>query len=99
MSRALIKKIKETIQAWAKQYPQVELSVIEAYPSGIGENLHVIVVANKGFETWNRSERQDEIRRFLRQQLGHADTANIFLLLTFTEEEFDRYEITKPVEY
>jgi acid stress-induced BolA-like protein IbaG/YrbA len=94
-----VKKIKAAVEDWARQYPQVELSVIEAYPSGIGENVHVIIVAQKGFENWRQLARQKDLEAFLRKRLGDAESAKIPLLLTLTEEEFDRYEITKPVGY
>jgi hypothetical protein len=90
--RILIEKIKQAIQEWAAQYPQVELSLVKVNPSGIAHNIHVIVVAAKGFEEWEETERDDNLYWFLRKKLGDEDIVKIPLLSTMTEERYDRYE-------
>jgi len=61
LRRELADKIKKSVSDWVKQYPHVELSLVEVHPSGIGDDLHVIVVAKKGFDNWRKLERQDDI--------------------------------------
>jgi len=94
LRRELIDKIKKAVYDWAKQYPNVELSLVEVYPSGIIDNVHVIVVAKKGFENWRKIERQRDIAEFLRKQLGDAIVTKIPVLHAFTEEQYEKYEIT-----
>lgn len=91
--RLLIEKVKNVIQDWARQYPQVELALLEVYPSGIADHIHVMVVASKGFENWESTEREDDLYWFLRKRLGDADIVKIFKLLTLTEEEYNEYDV------
>lgn len=93
MQRQFIEKVKKAIQDWAKQYPKVQLASTEVYPSGIADHVHTIVVARKGFENWEPTERENDLYWFLRKQLGDADIVRIIKLLTFTEEEYDQYDI------
>jgi hypothetical protein len=93
MRRLLIERVKKAVQEWAKQYPKVELVLIKVYPSGIGENIHVIVVASQGFDDWEQSTRRKDLYWFLRKQLDPSDVAKISLLLTMTEEQYDKYEV------
>lgn len=90
--RILIEKIKQTIQEWAAQYPQVELTLVKVILSGIADNIHVILVARKGFEDWEETDRDNNLYWFLRKKLGDEDIVKIPLLLTMTEERYDRYE-------
>jgi hypothetical protein len=92
MQRQLIEKIKTAIQEWVNQFPQVELSLVEVTPSGISDNIHVIVVARKGFDDWEETDRDNNLYWFLRKKLGDADIVKIPLLITMTEERYDRYE-------
>jgi hypothetical protein len=95
MRKLFIEKIKKAVQDWAKQYPQVELYIVDVYPSGIGENLHVIVVATKGFENWRQLEIHKDLFTFLRKQLGDIDVVKISKILPLTEEEYEQYELTR----
>ena len=92
MNRRLIQKIESSIHAWAEQHPLVELAQVEVYPSEVPDVIHVIVIAVKGFEQWDQSERENDLYRFLRQKLGDTDVVKISLLLTLTEEENENYE-------
>jgi acid stress-induced BolA-like protein IbaG/YrbA len=95
LQREIIEKIKKSVYDWAKQYPHVELSLVEVYPSGIGDNVHVIVVAKKGFENWRKIERQNDIADFIGKQLGDAIVTKIPVLHAFTEEQYEKYEISR----
>ncbi len=95
LQRELIEKIKKSVYDWAKQYPHVELSLVEVYPSGIGDNVHVIVVAKKGFENWRKIERQNDIADFIGKQLGDYIVVKIPILHAFTEEQYEKYEISR----
>jgi len=94
MKQKLVEKIKQAIYEWAKQYPQVELAEIDVYPSpsGVPDVFHVIVVAAKGFESWDQADREDDLYWFLQKQLDDSNDIGISLLLTLTEEESDKYE-------
>lgn len=96
MKRKFIEKIAKTIYEWAKQYPNVELAEVEIANSGIGDHIHVIAVAKKGFENWRELDRYKDLSEFLRKQLGHADAVRISKLLTMTEDEKDKYEWEQP---
>jgi hypothetical protein len=93
--RLMLERIKKLITDWAAQYPHVELAYVEVYFSGIADNIHVIVVASKGFENWDSTDRENDLYWFLRKQLGDAYIVKIYLLRTMTEEEYDRYEIVR----
>lgn len=95
MQRILIDKIKKSIQDWARQSPEIEIVLIHVYPSGIGDNIHIIVVATKGFENWRQFDRQKNLTQFLRNQLGDSVMVNIPVILALTEEQYDKYEITQ----
>jgi hypothetical protein len=95
MRKLFIEKIKKVVHDWAAQYPQVELYLIDVYPSGIGENLHLIVVAAKGFENWRQLAIREDLFTFLRKQLGDADVVRISKILPLTEEEYEQYELTR----
>jgi len=95
LRRELIDKIKKSIYDWANQYPNLELSLVEVFPSGIPDDFNVIVVAKKGFENWRKIERQRDIADFLSKQLGDAMVTKISVLHAFTEEQYEKYEITR----
>lgn len=90
--KKLIEKIRQNIYEWAQHHKTLELSEVEVYPSGVPDVIHVIVVASKGFEKWDQSDREDDLYRFLRKKLGDADIVKISLLLTLTEEQNEKYE-------
>ena len=92
MKRVLIEKIKQYIHEWAKLHPAVELAEVEVYPSSVPQVFHVIVVASRGFENWDRRSRENDLYWFLRKNLGDKDIVKISVLLTLTEEENEKYE-------
>jgi hypothetical protein len=92
--RAFIAKVKNLIQEWAALYPTVELTSIEVNPNGFPDDYDVIVVAGKGFENWEKREREKDLYWFLRKQLGDADIVKIWVLLALTEEQYEKYEVT-----
>jgi hypothetical protein len=94
LRRELADKIKKTVYEWAKQYPHVELSRVEVNPSGFDDDVDVIVVAKKGFENWRKIERQRDIADFIGKQLGDSIAVKIPILHAFTEEQYEKYEIT-----
>jgi len=99
MKRVFIEKIKNAVQEWANQHPNVELESVAVHPKGILDDVDVIVVARKGFENWGRSERENDLYWFLRKKLGDTDIVKIFVLLTLTEEESEKYEISRDEAY
>jgi hypothetical protein len=99
MKRIFVEKIKNAVQEWADQYPNVELESVKVHSKGILDDVDVVVVARKGFENWSRSEREKDLYWFLRKKLGDADIVKIFVLLTLTEEESEKYEIARDEAY
>lgn len=89
----LIEKIRAAIAEWAthQQGRTIELSRVTVEPSGIGSNLHVEVVARRGFSDWTESERNKSLYRYLRAVLGDADIVKVSLVLTLTEREYESY--------
>jgi hypothetical protein len=88
--RPSIEKIEKAVYEWAKQYPQVEIADIEVYPSLIPKAFNVIVVAESGFENWNRWDRTDDLYNFL-QKRADFKHFEISKLTTFTEDESESY--------
>ncbi len=99
MKRVFIEKIKNAIQEWAKLHPAVELASVEVNPTGLPDDFDVIVVASKGFENWEQTERENNLYWFLRKKLGDSDIVKITVLLTLTEEEHEKYEISRTEPY
>jgi len=95
LRRELAEKIKQSVSDWAKQYPHVELTLVEVLPSGFDDDVDVIVVATKGFENWRKIERQRDIADFIGKQLGDSIVVKIPILHAFTEEQYEKYEITR----
>jgi acid stress-induced BolA-like protein IbaG/YrbA len=83
-------KIEEAIRSWAKENGVI-LSKLEVYPSGIGSNIHVIVVAESGLEPWSQIEREQKIYDYLKTKLLDAERVRISLLLALTDDEDSRY--------
>ncbi len=99
MKQIFIEKTKQAVQKWVAQYPNVKLAAIEVYPSSVPNIFHVIVVASKGFENWEQTERENNLYWFLRKELGDSDIVKITVLLTLTEEEYEKYETTRDEAY
>jgi hypothetical protein len=87
----LLDRIRTAIQEWAQQH-SIELALLEVNPSGVGSNVHVILVARKGFENWPQIEREESLDKYLRLKLGDADVVHIFVTITMAEEEYDQYD-------
>lgn len=89
--RKLLERIKTAIQEWAAQH-FVELAILKVDPSGIGSNVHLLVIASRGFENWSKVDREEDLYKYLRSRLGDTDVVNISLTITMTEEEYDQYD-------
>ncbi|MDZ7292241.1 MAG: hypothetical protein ONB44_15955 [candidate division KSB1 bacterium] len=95
MKQIFIEKTKQAVQKWAEKYPNIELATVEVYPSSVPNIFHVIVVASKGFENWEQTQRENDLYWFLRKELGDSDIVKITVLLTLTEEQYEKYELTR----
>jgi hypothetical protein len=91
MKTSLLKELRTAIEEWAHIH-NVEITLIDIQPSGIGSNVHVIVVARKGFENWRRSERHDSLFDFIHAKLNLDGDLFISRLSAMTEEEYEKYE-------
>ena len=91
LKTSILTKLRATIEAWAHIH-NVEITLIDIQPSGISSNVHVIVVARKGFEIWRRSERHDNLFDFIHTKLSLDGDLFISRLSAMTEEEYERCE-------
>ncbi len=91
MKTSILKELRTVIEEWAHIH-NVETTLIDIQPSGIGANAHVIVVARTGFENWRRSERHDSLFDFIHAKLNLNGELFISRLSAMTEEEYEKYE-------
>ncbi len=91
MKTSRLKDLRAIIEEWADIH-NVETTLIDIQPRGIGSNVHVIVVARKGFENWRRSERHDSLFDFIHAKLNLNGELFISRLSAMTEEEYESYE-------
>jgi len=91
MKTLLLKRLRAAIEEWA-QIHNVAITLINIQPSGVGSNVHVIVVASQGFENWRRSERHDSLFDFIHAKLNLNGNLFISRLSAMTEEEYEKYE-------
>ncbi len=91
MKTSLLKDLRVAIEEWA-QIHNIEASLIDVKYSGIGSNIHVLVVAGKGFENWRWSERESSLFDYLHAKFKHNGDFFISRLETLTEEEYEKYE-------
>jgi hypothetical protein len=91
MKTSHLEKLRQAAEEWA-QVNNVEASLIEVKYSGIGSNVHVLVVARKGFENWRWSARERNLIDFLRAKVNPNGDFFISRLETMTEEEYEKYE-------
>jgi stress-induced morphogen len=91
MKSALLEKLRAAVEEWARMH-NVETTLIEAKYTGLGSNVHVLVVARKGFENWSRYERHNSLFQFLDSKLNANGELVITGLGMVTEEEYEQYE-------
>ena len=87
----LVEYLRAAIQEWAQQH-NIELALSEVNLTGIDLNVHIIVVARRGFENWPEIDRFESLNKFLRSKLNQEGILNMMTLTTMTEEEYDQYE-------
>lgn len=90
MKSTLIKKVRAAVEEWARIH-NIETTLIEAKYTGLGSNVHVLVVARKGFENWPRYERHNSLFQFLDSKLNTDGDLVITGLGMMTEEEYEKY--------
>jgi stress-induced morphogen len=90
MRSSLLAKLRAAVKEWA-QLHNVETTLIEAKYTGLGSNVHVLVVASKGFENWSRYERHNSLFQFLHDKVGTNEGLVITRLSMMTEEEYETY--------
>jgi len=90
MKTFLLQKLREAIAEWARTH-NIETTLIEVKPSGIGPGVHVLVVARRGFENWRWSERERDLFRFLHPQFNGNSDFVITRLETMTEKDYEKY--------
>ncbi len=91
MKNSFLKELREAAEEWARMH-NVETTMIEAKYTGLGANVHVLVVARKGFENWSRYERHNSLFQFLDSKLNANGELVITGLGMLTEEEYEKYE-------
>lgn len=91
MKTAILNELRTAIEEWARAH-NIEISLIEVKPSGIGSSVHVLLVARTGFENWPRFERHDSLFSFLNAKVKRPSDLIISRLSPMTEEEYESYE-------
>lgn len=91
MKKLLLQKVRDAAEEWARIH-NIEIALIEAKYTGLGDNVHVLVVAKKGFENWARYERHHSLFRFLHDNVSMNGDLVITRLSMMTEEEYEKYE-------
>ncbi len=91
MKSVLLEKLRAAVEEWARMH-NVETTLIEAKYTGLGANVHVLVVARKGFENWARYERHNSLFQFLDSKLNADGELVITRLGMMTEEEYEKHE-------
>jgi len=96
MKSSKIDLLRTTIEEWVRLH-QIDAKLIEVKPSGIGDNIHILVVARKGFENWPSYERRSDLFKYLHNHANPDKKLVITLLITMTEEEYDKYDRVETV--
>jgi len=91
MKNAFLKELREAAEEWARIH-NIETTLIDAKPTGIGSSVRVIVVARKGFENWSRYDRHHSLFNFLHDKVNVNGSLFISRLSMMTEEEYEKYE-------
>jgi len=86
-----LEKLRKAAQEWAHTH-NVEIALIDVKYSGVGSNVHVLVVARKGFENWSWFERDSSLFDFLHDKADTNGALFISSLGTMTEAEYEKYE-------
>lgn len=91
MKNSVLNDLRAAIEEWTRVH-NVEASLIEVKPSGIGSSVHILVVARKGFENWSSVERHYSLFGFLNAKVKRPSDLLISRLSTLTEEEYNNYQ-------
>jgi hypothetical protein len=91
MKAELLAKLRAAVDEWARIHG-VEIALTDAKYTGVGSNVHVLVVARKGFESWAWYERHNSLFQFLHDKVGTNSDFVIIRLSMMTEEEYEKYE-------
>ncbi|MCI0697279.1 hypothetical protein L0337_35405 [candidate division KSB1 bacterium] len=91
MKLSKLAQLRAAVEDWTRLH-NVDATLIEVKPSGIGSNIHVLVVARRGFENWPRHERRNDLFNYLHQHANPDNDLVLTLVLTMTEEEYEKYE-------
>lgn len=80
----------------------IDAALIKARYSGIGDNVHVLLVARRGLEHWAAYERHKSLFDFLHRQVHSNGGLFISRLSMMTEDEYENagdfeVETTSPV--
>jgi hypothetical protein len=90
MRATLLKELYVMIEEWSREH-DIQTTFIEANYCGIGDNVHVLVVARKGLENWRDHERHDNLFDFLHNKINRNEGLFISLLQIMTEDEYEKY--------
>jgi hypothetical protein len=91
MKNSILQELKTAVAEWA-QINNVETTLVDAKYSGIGSNVHVLVVARKGFENWSDYDRHHSLFNFLHAKVNNHGNLVISRLSMMTEEEYEKYD-------
>jgi len=91
MKSSILRELRAAAEEWARNH-NVQTILIDVKYSGVGSYVHVIIVANKGFENWRWSERDRSLFDFLHTRVSNNGDFFISRLETMTEAEYEKYE-------
>lgn len=91
MKSSRIDLLRAAVEDWARIH-HIDAKLIEVKHSGIGSNIHILVVARRGFENWPRHERRNDLFKYLHDHANPDKDLVITLLMTMTEEEYEKYD-------
>jgi hypothetical protein len=91
MKREILEKTKTAVEKWAAIH-HVDLIINKVKYSGIGSNIHIIVVARKGFENWSNKDRINSLYQYISKNANTNGQLAISRLWMMTEEEYEKLE-------
>jgi len=91
MKSSKLDLLRAAIEEWTRIH-HIDAKLIEVKPSGIGSNIHILVVARQGFESWPYYERRSDLFKYLHEHANPDKDLVITMLLTMTEDEYDKYD-------
>jgi len=91
MKSSKLDLLRATIDEWTRIH-DIDAKLIGVKPSGIGSNIHILIVARHGFENWPCYERRSDLFKYLHDRANPDKDLVITLLMTMTEEEYDKYD-------